>query len=249
MLEGLLLSLVVASVMQAAEWTRNDTTLKGVDTGAQASDPPESTAPQPLVDPPHPLITEVLYAVPRKDADANKDGTRSATGDEFVELTNPHGESINLRGYTITDRNPVGKGQLKFTFPSFELAPGETVVVFNGNESSWRGPVGSESARPREPHDEFHGAWVFTMGVTSSRVAFGNGGDWVLLTDPKGKPVHLIQWGTFDETPPQTPLMETAPASVKDSAARATVASGLISHESLSPLPFSPGRFPPPAGP
>jgi hypothetical protein len=59
---------------------------------------------KPLVPFPHPLITEVLYAVPSgKDGDADQDGKRSATGDEFIELINPHDKPINLKGYVLSD--------------------------------------------------------------------------------------------------------------------------------------------------
>lgn len=68
------------------------------------------SAPQPAADPgapvafPHPLITEVLFNVPpRSDGDADGDGFRSATGDEFVELINPHDRPISLKGYVLTD--------------------------------------------------------------------------------------------------------------------------------------------------
>lgn len=61
---------------------------------------------------PHPLITEVLYAVPTGDeGDADGDGVRSATGDEFVELINPHSRPIRLKGYILTDgRNLLPSG-------------------------------------------------------------------------------------------------------------------------------------------
>lgn len=79
---------------------------------------PASTAPAtpakvaPPVPFPHPLITEVLYAVPTGDeGDADGDGVRSATGDEFVELINPHTRPIRLKGYVLTDgRNLVSSG-------------------------------------------------------------------------------------------------------------------------------------------
>lgn len=58
-----------------------------------------TTTPAPTL---HPVITEVLYAVPR-DGDADQDGKRSATGDEFIELINPHDKAINLKGYTLSD--------------------------------------------------------------------------------------------------------------------------------------------------
>lgn len=53
---------------------------------------------------PHPLITEVLFNVPTgPKGDANGDGLRDAVGDEFVELINPHGKPIQLKGYVLTD--------------------------------------------------------------------------------------------------------------------------------------------------
>ena len=50
----------------------------------------------------HPVITEVLFAVP-KEGDADQDGMRSATGDEFIELVNPGDKPINLKGYTLSN--------------------------------------------------------------------------------------------------------------------------------------------------
>jgi hypothetical protein len=63
----------------------------------------------PLVPFPHPLITEVLFAVPtgETDGDADQSGTRSATGDEFIELINPHTKPINLKGYRLVDGQPI----------------------------------------------------------------------------------------------------------------------------------------------
>ncbi len=58
---------------------------------------------------PHPVVTEVLFNVPRGvDGDANKDGKRSPTGDEFVELMNPHDQPINLKGYRLSDGTTIG---------------------------------------------------------------------------------------------------------------------------------------------
>ncbi len=73
-----------------------------------AGDPDVPPSTKPPVEFPHPLITEVLYAVPKGDAgDANQDGRRSATGDEFVEVVNPHDKPINLKGYVICDALPL----------------------------------------------------------------------------------------------------------------------------------------------
>ncbi len=175
---------------------------------------------KPAVPFPHPIITEVLYAVPPGAAgDANKDGKREVCGDEFVELVNPHERPIQLFGYTLTDSQEAGKGQMKFTFPAMELPPGGVVVVFNGMNSTWAGPVGdSKSPPPPLPpvapvatpgtdkapgaeggkgpgkNDLFGGGWVFTMKNSNSKVALGNTGDQVLLSAPDNTPVQRVYW-------------------------------------------------------
>jgi hypothetical protein len=53
---------------------------------------------------PHPMITEILYAVPTGvRGDANADGERQTSGDEFIEIINPHDKPINLKGYRLRD--------------------------------------------------------------------------------------------------------------------------------------------------
>mgnify|MGYP000364263502 CR=1 FL=1 len=43
---------------------------------------------KPLVAKPHPLICEILYSVPKgEEGDADQNGSRSATGDEFIEIS------------------------------------------------------------------------------------------------------------------------------------------------------------------
>lgn len=74
--------------------------------GRANAQPPQPAAAAPAhgVPFPHPLITEVLFNVPKGAAgDANGDGTRDAVGDEFVELINPHDKPIQLKGYVLSD--------------------------------------------------------------------------------------------------------------------------------------------------
>jgi len=204
---------------------------------------------------PHPIITEVLFAVPGGDAgDANGDGKRHVSGDEFVELYNPHDKAIQLRGYKLTDANAPDKGQLRFVFPLFELPPGGTVVVFNGFQCSWFGPVGDDKAAPLAMNDRFGNAWVFTMKAASQYVAFSNTGDHVLLTGPDGSAVHRVSWGdpkdqgAFDRVEPllDDRAMQTGKSSVqRDSLSR--VAS-FRAHTDLpfdmgGDKPFSPGTW------
>jgi len=180
---------------------------------------------------PHPLVTEVLFNVPRGDeGDANRDGTRSATGDEFVEIINPHDRPINLTGYRLIDGTTVGgkhaganseKGDAKrenggasdeegnasdadqhfeFVFPELVLQPGEVVVVFNGLGASMTGEVGT-SQKAAGKHEEFGGAYVFNAKVASQYAAFSNQHDVVQLLSPKGESVETIRWDYRDEKP------------------------------------------------
>jgi hypothetical protein len=204
----------------------------------------QADPPKPLVDSPHPLITEVLFAVP-KQGDANGDGERQVAGDEFVELVNPHDKPINLKGYALIDRNEPDKSQFKFVFPDFTLEPGGVVLVFNGHDQSWAGSVGRMEAAPSKGLDRFGGAFVFTAQCKSGMVSFANDGDFVLLITPKGQPVHAIHWGDCDPMPPtDTALVEKAPEPRGGSVQRDTLTGKLVPHTRLNGLAFSPGVFP-----
>lgn len=213
------------------------------------SDDPPARAPAAPVPAPHPLITEVLYNVPTGEGtDPNLDGVRSVAGDEFVELINPHDKPVQLLGYTLTDRNPEKKGQLRFTFPAFELPPGGVVVVFNGCESTWAsvGPVGDEKAAPGGPNKSFAGAYVFTARISNARTSFANAGDFVLLADSAGKPIHCVSWGAFKEKIPEALLVEVAPLTNRASVQRTSTSGAFKTHlpaESGSKTAFSPGKF------
>src|ERR687885_710153 len=75
------------------------------------------------------VINEYLADPPDGTAgDANGDGTRSATQDEFVELVNSGATPLNISGFKIKDTDAV-----RFTFPANTIIPpGESTVVFGG---------------------------------------------------------------------------------------------------------------------
>lgn len=239
--------------------------------GCQDRSPPQDkghTAPptrhEPLVPYPHPLITEVLYAVPAgARGDASGDGTRDAIGDEFIEIVNPHERAIRLGGYVLTGRPAADRQdpaepdaepnrrrapreefrQMRFVFPACELNPGQVAVVFNGRGQTWQGPVGGTHRAPERGNERFHGALVFTMGATSMRTALANRGDMVLLTAPDGTKVQCITWG--DPTAPDGCLLaEEAPMVGSQSVARRDAGAPLEPHPVIAGRPFSPGIFP-----
>lgn len=218
--------------------------------------------PTPPVAYPHPLITEVLFAVPTEKSaggdlsrcDASKDGSRDATGDEFVELVNPHDRPIDLKGYRLRDSAAAtddGKARaggkkpapgVDFVFPALTLGPGEVVVVFNGHKQKWAGPVGDSLKAPVTRNDRFDNAWIFTMRAASSRAGFSNGGDFVLLSAPDGTPVERVRWGAGGGgIRRDAPLIEDAPSTSSGSVQRQGAA--FVAHREIDGLPFSPGRF------
>lgn len=76
------------------------------------------------------LINEVLYDVPDGETgDANEDGVRDASEDQFVEIYNPStSKTVDLSGLEIGDAS-----QTEHVFPEGPpLEPEETVVVFGG---------------------------------------------------------------------------------------------------------------------
>jgi hypothetical protein len=197
---------------------------------------------------PHPLITEVYYAVaPGLAGDANGDGTRENNGDEFVELVNPHDKPIQLNGYTLSAKAPPPDTktftQLKWTFPPLELKPGEIVVVFNGHKQTWTGPVGDTTRAPEAGNDRFHGARVFTMKVENSRVGFVNKTDYVLLTAPDGTKVECVKWGDV-KPPANCKLVEEVPAVSGQSVKRRGPGFPFEPHPEMDGKRFSPGRYP-----
>ncbi len=198
---------------------------------------------------PHPMITEVLYAVPTGDeGDASGDGSRHVSGDEFIELVNPHDRAIQLQGYVITDRNAPRRGQLRFEFPKLTLEPGEVVVVFNGNEQDWSKvgnlgeKIGDGSRAPKKVNEQFHDALVLTMGITSQREAWANGGDYALLSSPKGEAVQCVMWGSFDAPVPAALVVHQAPVS-SQSVQWDVKAEAFETHASLDGELYSPGAF------
>jgi hypothetical protein len=199
----------------------------------------------------HPVITEVLFNVPKGDAgDATGDGVRHSAGDEFVELFNGTTAPMELAGYTLTNRLTTGDQEttrgVRFRFPKFTLPPGGVVVVFNGCESDIEGPVGTASKAPKEANSLFGDAYVFTMDNRSRNRAFSNGGDFVLLSSPRGEALDAVTWGRSDPEPPEeTVRVATVRSNPKGSVQRVTAESPMEAHLSIDGRACSPGELPP----
>ncbi len=92
--------------------------------GACAPAPTTSTPP---VEAPDVQITNIFY-----------DGlVFRAESDEYVEITNLGEEPQNLAGWVLKD---ISEGYPSFTFPSYVLAPGESIRVYtNEYHPEWGG--------------------------------------------------------------------------------------------------------------
>lgn len=76
------------------------------------------------------LVFNEVLADPASGADENGDGNADVVEDEFVELVNVSGASLDLGGLTLYDADNAGE---RHTVPDGTiLLPGEALVVFGG---------------------------------------------------------------------------------------------------------------------
>ncbi len=116
-------------------------------------------APGPLVN----LVINEIHADPASDltGDANGDGIRDSSQDEFVELVNFGMTDLDISGWTISDGF-----SLRHTFPSNTiLRPSQAIVVFGGDTVT----------------GDFGGALVQTASTGS--LGLNNGGDTITIND------------------------------------------------------------------
>jgi uncharacterized protein (TIGR03437 family) len=128
-------------------------------------------------------LNEVLADVTPDDAntaeiegDANRDGQRSSTDDEFVEAVNASTQLLDISGVRLADAQNV-----RFTFPpNTSLAPGQAVIVFGGGN-----PPAGEAAFGRA---SVHRA---------SALSLNDAGDTVTLTLPVGTNLFTLDSLTY----------------------------------------------------
>ena len=109
--------------------------------------------------------------------DANGDGVRDSSQDEFVEVINRSGSPASIGGFTISDAD-----QVRFTFPAGTVLPaGEVAVVFGGGS----------------PRGEFGNASVNHLVFTAS-LSLNNGGDTITLENAGGAIVESIAYGASE---------------------------------------------------
>ncbi len=132
------------------------------------------------------VINEVLFDPendPASAGDANGDGTRSASQDEFIEILNTTGGDIDISGWTLSDDDGDD-----FTFPSGSvLGAGQAAVLFGGGSPA--GNVGDGN-----PNTNFGGALVFVDDGTIGN-GLSNTGDLIELRDDSGTLIDSVGYG------------------------------------------------------
>lgn len=130
------------------------------------------------------VINEVLADPPSGSAgDANQDGTRETSGDEFVEVVNKTSNPVDLSGVKLVI------GGKAFAFPSGTVLPGEVAaVVFGGGMSS------DTEVNTGKPHSKFGGALVFTK-LPSSLL---NSGTTIKLMSAEDVELDVFTYGAGD---------------------------------------------------
>ncbi len=116
------------------------------------------------------IINEVLYDPPGGDAgDANGDGMRSASEDEFIEFYNDSDQEVDLSGYQLFDANNLETMTPRHVFPEGTVIPARGVYVLFGGGT----PTGT-----------FGGAQV--AATTTGNMNLNNAGDKITILDPQG---------------------------------------------------------------
>ena len=106
------------------------------------------------------------------EGDANGDGVRDSSQDEFIELINSGSESMDLSGYEIYDR-----AGLRHTFADGSLLPaGMPYVVFGGGN-----PSNIDNPRIDTASTGFLG--------------LNNGGDLIIVKDNSGTEIIVFEYG------------------------------------------------------
>ena len=129
-----------------------------------------------------PLVINEFLADPADGlaGDANGDGTRSSSADEFIEILNRSGEPFDVSGYKILDADAV-----RHVFTAGTVVPPfEAAVVFGGGTAT--GAFGNAA----ENHMVFK--------ASTGGLSLNNGGDTITLQDAQGRIVQQIKFGAAE---------------------------------------------------
>ncbi|MFN2498550.1 MAG: lamin tail domain-containing protein, partial [Pyrinomonadaceae bacterium] len=128
-----------------------------------------------LADPPGALATDL-------SGDANRDGVRESSDDEFIELVNTTTHDIDISGYRVLTRG-TGADTLRHVFASGTILRScSAVVVFGDANSNF------------DPSNAAFGGALVVKSLTHSLSLINSGGV-ITLQDQAGAIVNLVSYG------------------------------------------------------
>ncbi|HJT67705.1 MAG TPA: lamin tail domain-containing protein [Pyrinomonadaceae bacterium] len=130
------------------------------------------------------VINELLADPPDGlNGDANHDGVRDTSADEFVELVNSTAQNIDLGGYQLQSRSLTATNDtLRHRFAQgTTLFAGTAIVVFGGGS-------------PNASNSVFGGSQI--VKASSGALSLVNGGGVVTLRNPTGEIVTSVAYGS-----------------------------------------------------
>ncbi len=102
--------------------------------------------------------------------------------EEWIELYNPNDETIDLNGWTITDRD-----KHKYRFRNIKMQPHSYLIFFTNED------------RTRDKFEKREGAIYLSYRTKSdkllTRQIWNNTGDEILLLDAQGRVVDYVEFG------------------------------------------------------
>ncbi|MCB9641051.1 MAG: lamin tail domain-containing protein [Myxococcales bacterium] len=127
------------------------------------------------------FINEILFDPPvdEKAGDANKDGKRDSSQDDFIEIVNNTDKTLDITGVVIQVSNTT-----VFTAPAARLPARTALVVFGG------GMANDNEVGTGKGHSKFGGALVYTASlglVTTSRT--------IVVSNAAGEELDTFAYG------------------------------------------------------
>ncbi len=129
-----------------------------------------------------PLVINEYLADPPLDlsGDANGDGVRSSSADEFVELLNRTSVAMDISGYKLSDADGI-----RHVFPAGTVIPPfEATVVFGGGSPS--GAFGNATDNR------------LVFKASTGGLSLNNSGDTITLQDVRGNVIQQIKFGAAE---------------------------------------------------
>ncbi len=132
------------------------------------------------------VINEFLADPPNgTSGDANHDGVRSASDDEFIELVNTTTHDIDISGYQISTRGGSGTSDaVRHTFAANTILPAcSAIIVFGGGGADF------------DPNNPAFGGAQALKASSSGGLNLINSGSVITLRDPSATTLNLVSYG------------------------------------------------------